>query len=422
MPHRRALFRLLTPSIVVPGLVLMLVGTLSAHDFWLVPNAFEIAAGADVTVLGQTSSRFPTTESAVTPDRIADARVLGPSHDARITDLSIAGRSLRLRARPAAPGQYVVGAMLHWRTLRESAEGFRRYLAAEGAAAALEQIDRERLLAGRDSVTRRYAKYAKTLVQVGAGGSRAFHRPFGHPLEFVPDTDPAAARAGDTLIVRLTFHGRPAAGIRVHAGAVEWSTPLPEEPRETARDVELVSDAAGRVRVPLTAAGLWNVRTLHITPSPRQSGADWDAHWATLVFLVAGRGAAADARRSDSLDVVDVVNAYDRALREADSAAALALLAPDAVILESGGVESREQYRAHHLAADMAFARAVPSESGPISVRVRGDVAWAWSTSTSQGDFRGRRISSTGAELMVLTRTARGWTISAIHWSSRPRG
>jgi ketosteroid isomerase-like protein len=124
---------------------------------------------------------------------------------------------------------------------------------------------------------------------------------------------------------------------------------------------------------------------------------------------------------SDSAAVVTMVERYHRAMESADSAAALLLLTSDAVILESGGIETREQYRSHHLQADIAFARAVKSERGPIRVVVRGDVAWAASTSTAHGEFRGRAVNSVGAELMALTRTPDGWKISAIHWSSRNR-
>lgn len=124
---------------------------------------------------------------------------------------------------------------------------------------------------------------------------------------------------------------------------------------------------------------------------------------------------------SDSAVVAAVVERYHRALESGDSAAALALLTSDAVILESGGIETREEYRSHHLPADIAFARAVKSARSPIRVVVRGDVAWAMSTSTAQGEFRGRPINSADAELMVLTRTTEGWKINAIHWSSRSR-
>jgi ketosteroid isomerase-like protein len=131
--------------------------------------------------------------------------------------------------------------------------------------------------------------------------------------------------------------------------------------------------------------------------------------------------ASAQGSGGDSAAVASVVDRYHRALESADSVGALALLASDAVILESGGVETREEYRSHHLPADIAFVRAVTGVRSPIRVVVRGDVAWATSTTTAQGDFRGRPVNSAGAELMVLTRTTDGWKINAIHWSSRSR-
>lgn len=124
----------------------------------------------------------------------------------------------------------------------------------------------------------------------------------------------------------------------------------------------------------------------------------------------------------DSADVARVVLAYRTALADGDSAAALSLLAPDAMVLESGDIETREDYRRHHLPADIEFSRAVRGEHAPVSVRTDGNAAWAWSSSTTEGQFRGRRISSAGAELMVLSRSGDGrWLIRAIHWSSRSR-
>ena len=122
--------------------------------------------------------------------------------------------------------------------------------------------------------------------------------------------------------------------------------------------------------------------------------------------------------QADSVAVVAVVDRYHRALSNGDSVTALSLLANDAMILESGDLETRDEYRSHHLPADVQFARAVPSERGPVRVAIRGDVAWAISTSRTQGDYRGRTIDSQGAELLVVTREQEGWKIRAIHWSS----
>lgn len=123
----------------------------------------------------------------------------------------------------------------------------------------------------------------------------------------------------------------------------------------------------------------------------------------------------------DSAAVAAVVGKYHEALANGDSVAALALLADDAVILESGGMETRAEYRSHHLPGDIGFAKAVPSQRGPVHVKVHGDVAWTTTVGTTQGEMNGRAINSTSAELMVLVRTPGGWKISAIHWSSRNR-
>ncbi|MEX0908905.1 MAG: nuclear transport factor 2 family protein, partial [Gemmatimonadaceae bacterium] len=126
-------------------------------------------------------------------------------------------------------------------------------------------------------------------------------------------------------------------------------------------------------------------------------------------------------QRPQAVDVDAQLAVVHAARAAGDSAAALSYLDDDVVVLESGGVETREEYRSHHLPADIAFARAVPANRAPMRVRVQGDVAWVSSTSVTQGEFNGRAVNSTGAELMVLRRTESGWKISAIHWSSRAR-
>lgn len=134
---------------------------------------------------------------------------------------------------------------------------------------------------------------------------------------------------------------------------------------------------------------------------------------------LAGGPTTAHAQTADQKAVAATVQSYHDALARGDSAGAMRLLAPDALILESGGLETRADYQGHHLPGDIAFARAVPSQRAAPSVVVAGDVAWVVGTSKTTGTYRERAINSAGAELMVLSRTADGWRIRAIHWSSR---
>jgi ketosteroid isomerase-like protein len=131
--------------------------------------------------------------------------------------------------------------------------------------------------------------------------------------------------------------------------------------------------------------------------------------------------APASVLSAQSVQVVAIVDQYHAALASGDSTTALSLLAEDVMILESGGVETKERYRSGHLSGDMRFAQAVPRERSEITVQVLGDVAWAWSTSITQGQMGDREINSQGAELAVLARVDGKWLIKSIHWSSRQR-
>lgn len=270
-------------AVVLAAAVLLVARIADAHDFWLVPDAFQIADAGELRVLGQTSSKFPVSESAVTPDRLSEARVIGADGEARISDLSTAGPSLVLRHVPRGAGQRIVSVTVDWRFVRAAGSGLKRYIELEGNPALAARYEREGLLPTTDSITRRYAKHAKTFVQVGSGGPRAFERVAGHPLEFIPLNDPGALRAGDTLAVRLIYQGQPLADAHLHAGVAQ-------EPGAPA-DLSFDTDERGVARVPLAHAGLWNVRMIHVVPAPRGSGADWESHFATVVFRVGARGA-----------------------------------------------------------------------------------------------------------------------------------
>lgn len=123
----------------------------------------------------------------------------------------------------------------------------------------------------------------------------------------------------------------------------------------------------------------------------------------------------------DSLLVAGAIAAFHESLATGDSAAALKWLAADVVILEAGTRETLQEYRDHHLGADIQYARSTRTTRGPINVTISGDAAWAESTSENSRTVEGRVTRSSGAELMVLSRTPVGWRIRAIHWSSRTR-
>ena len=90
----------------------------------------------------------------------------------------------------------------------------------------------------------------------------------------------------------------------------------------------------------------------------------------------------------------------------------------DAVILEAGSAQTRDEYAGEHLGEDIAFAKAVQTTRTNEAVRHEGNLAWATATIRAQGNLNGHKIDSTGVELVVLTKQDGKWRIRAIHWSS----
>lgn len=142
------------------------------------------------------------------------------------------------------------------------------------------------------------------------------------------------------------------------------------------------------------------------------------SHARVLLTLLILPLAFAAAQGAD--DPRAVVRAYHEAMAAGDSARALGLLLPDAVIFESGSVEaSRDEYRTAHMPADMEFARATRREITRERSGTAGDAAWVLTESRATGSFRGRAVDSRSVETMLLRRTPEGWRIAHIHWSSR---
>lgn len=117
----------------------------------------------------------------------------------------------------------------------------------------------------------------------------------------------------------------------------------------------------------------------------------------------------------------DVAEAFNRALAAGDESVARALLLPEVLIYESGGVEaSAAEYAGHHLPADIAFMKQMKRE--PLSQRSGGDdkTAWVATRSRLRGRYKDKDVDLDSTETLVMTWVGAGWRIAHIHWSSAP--
>lgn len=148
-----------------------------------------------------------------------------------------------------------------------------------------------------------------------------------------------------------------------------------------------------------------------------------ESHEVAFDFRIADRSELSIPRDGDQQEgrtALEVVAAFHAALAAGDGDAALAVMAPEVVILESGGGEkSRDEYASHHLAGDMRFAGASERETLEQRQETFGDTAIVLTWTRTTGTFGERQIDSNGVETMVLNRSGGEWRIVHVHWSSR---
>jgi hypothetical protein len=100
----------------------------------------------------------------------------------------------------------------------------------------------------------------------------------GHELEIVPLTDPAAARVGESLRVRVLFRGQPLAGAEVERG--DGVTPMKE-----ADIPRFKSDGDGIATIPIVKWGPTVLAVDHrVTPSGTPDIAAADLFNCTFAF------------------------------------------------------------------------------------------------------------------------------------------
>jgi ketosteroid isomerase-like protein len=142
-----------------------------------------------------------------------------------------------------------------------------------------------------------------------------------------------------------------------------------------------------------------------------------------LALLIVGglSGCAAENPAEAEAAVRTTLESFYGAMGKGDNAGAMALIAPDALFVESGRLETRDEYEKNHLPADIEFEKQVPGKRKSMKVTLQGDTAWVIAETEFAGEFSGRPVDFVSSQLAVLTRETGDWRIRSIHWSSRPR-
>jgi uncharacterized GH25 family protein len=252
--------------------VLLLAAPMHAHDTWLAPDRFRAATPGPVTLSLSSGMEFPKLDHAIAPDRVASANWQSARGRGALPTGTSAAHALEFRA-DAGQRITVYSVVLHPRPSKLKREQVREYIDHLGIPNASEVFAAWEQSAKSEETGYRYMKYAKTFVRTGAAdSSRAWAEPAGMRLELIPQNDPTSVTSGGTLDVVLLDRGKP----------------LPRYPvalfREGATEpVSAVTDAEGRVRLTLPAAGRYMLRATTLEPSA-DTAARWDVHFTTMTF------------------------------------------------------------------------------------------------------------------------------------------
>ena len=288
MPSR--LRRCARPLALTAVLLVAGAAALTAHDLFLKLGSYFLAPPAEAEAWLMNGT-FRASEAGVARDRMTDVRVVGPTADdvhrpGASAWRDTASRSV-LRFETGAPGTYVLGVSTRPRPIELTGEQFDDYLAHDGILDVLER----RRETGRAGTPAReiYAKHVKALVQVGDARTETWRTVLGYPVEIVPRANPYRLAAGDTLPVRVLEDGAPVEGQLVYAAWEGWTPPEGAGPGER-EPVRTRTDADGVARIPLSEAGRWYVRLIHMERTPEREDVDYVSKWATLTFEVAAGG------------------------------------------------------------------------------------------------------------------------------------
>lgn len=270
-----------TARFIVRGCIYLLLGSMlvqpaMAHDTWLSPNSFAVDTDTELTLSLTSGQAFPTLETAIQPDRVAEAGTRLLQNRRNIDDYAPATHALEFHTAPFnASGTATIWVRLHPRTLELEADSVRHYLDEIQAPGTVLQTW-EASESGR--WREQYSKHSKTFVTVGGDHSdRSWLQPVGLKLEIVPQANPLTLSAGDDLPVIVLKDG---------VALADFPLGITRE-NDPSRLIKL-TDAQGRVSFTLDRPGRWLLSGTEVRPAA-QPDLDWVSDFTTLTIEVKPR-------------------------------------------------------------------------------------------------------------------------------------
>ena len=247
-----------------------------AHDYWLQPDEFYVAAKSPATLrlfLGHEGTNVverPYQKKMTLRFQLVSA---GSARDLK--------RGAKEGAKPARTVKSLpVGT--HWVVLKRDVSHitlkpakFTSYLKHEG----LERIIKARAEADetKKAGRERYSRYLKCLLQAGDKRDDTWKRVLKLKLEIVPLSNPADLKPGDSLQVRVLFEGKPLPGSAIFCIQKSGGKATMQSTK---------TDRAGVAKFAVKLKGAYLVRLVHMRRTKSSKRADWESFWGAMSFGV----------------------------------------------------------------------------------------------------------------------------------------
>lgn len=247
-----------------------------AHSLYLMPAKFHPAAGEPLEFSVHNGDSFPDSEDSADPARFVNPVLTSATGQTPLTGFRRLGKATHASIAIPTPGAYWISLHTKPRVLSLDPAKFEDYLRGEGLNWVIDyrKQHNESAIPSRE----RYSKYAKSFVSAGPGDT--WKKVLGLEVEIVPEADPDALKPGSKLPVRLLWHGKPAAGVRLERA---WAL------ADGAHGVEPVgyTDKQGRLSIPFDRAGRWRIHGVAMERAPKDDPeADWISYWASMTLEV----------------------------------------------------------------------------------------------------------------------------------------
>lgn len=268
-------------GLVATALLFGAGSTATAHDFWIEPSTFSLAAGSRLDVrlcVGEGVEGWPLPRNDRRIERFESIGGPGAQPLLGIDGVDPAGVA-RLRT----SGVHIVAFESKPSIANMPAEQFSGYLKEKGLEPIL--MRRERRGESQRGARDAYSRHAKALVRVGGSRETLVDREIGLRLELIAEPE----RPGDARSFRLLYEGKPLANALVAATRLGAA----------ASDLHVRTDTQGRATLGLQAAGVWRIGAVHMIEARDPVVSDWESLWASLTFEVRTPGSSAppDAAR-----------------------------------------------------------------------------------------------------------------------------